>query len=153
MATEHAEPDPIKSSVVIGAIAGEDVRTATDNEHKMSLLESFRLYPAAAGWSLFFSMGVIMTAFDPQLLTSLYAVPAFQKDFGYLYEGSNSNSDYIVSAPWQTGLSMGNPIGQGQPSFCLLFYTHFLSLFSRLTSWTDSCWRVVRGIPHGMVRA
>lgn len=50
-----------------------------------------------------------MTAFDPQLLTSLYAVPAFQRDFGYLYQGQ-----YIISAPWQTGLSMGNPIGQGK---------------------------------------
>lgn len=48
-----------------------------------------------------------MTAFDPQLLGNLYATPAFQRDFGYLYDGS-----YIVSAPWQTGLSMGNPIGQ-----------------------------------------
>ena len=48
-----------------------------------------------------------MTAFDPQLLGNLYATPAFQKDFGYLYNGS-----YIVSAPWQTGLSMGSPIGQ-----------------------------------------
>lgn len=55
---------------------------------------------------------------------NLYATPAFQKDFGYLYEGK-----YIISAPWQTGLSswyleaghachelisfpVGNPIGQ-----------------------------------------
>ncbi len=48
-----------------------------------------------------------MTAFDPQLLGSLYATPAFQRDFGYLYKGS-----YIISAPWQTALGMGNPIGQ-----------------------------------------
>jgi len=48
-----------------------------------------------------------MTAFDPQLLGNLYATPAFQRDFGYLYEGS-----YIIAAAWQTGLSMGSPIGQ-----------------------------------------
>jgi len=48
-----------------------------------------------------------MTAFDPQLLGSLYATFYFQKDFGYLYKGN-----YIVSAPWQTALGMGNPIGQ-----------------------------------------
>lgn len=48
-----------------------------------------------------------MTAFDPQLLGSLYATPAFQRDFGYKYKG-----DYIVSAQWQTALGMGNPIGQ-----------------------------------------
>ena len=46
-------------------------------------------------------------AFDPQLLGQLYATSAFQRDFGYNYKGS-----YIVSAAWQTGLSMGSPIGQ-----------------------------------------
>jgi SP family general alpha glucoside:H+ symporter-like MFS transporter len=34
-------------------------------------------------------------------------MPSFQKDFGYYFEDG-----YIISAPWQTGLSMGNPIGQ-----------------------------------------
>jgi SP family general alpha glucoside:H+ symporter-like MFS transporter len=34
-------------------------------------------------------------------------MPAFQRDFGYYFEDS-----YIISAPWQTGLGMGNPIGQ-----------------------------------------
>lgn len=47
------------------------------------------------------------TAFDPQVLGNLYATAAFKRDFGYLYQG-----EYIISAPWQTGLSMGNPIGQ-----------------------------------------
>jgi SP family general alpha glucoside:H+ symporter-like MFS transporter len=73
----------------------------------MPFFEAVKLYPGAVGWSIFFSMGIIMTAFDPQLLGNLYATPAFQRDFGYLYEGS-----YIVSAAWQTGLGMGNPIGQ-----------------------------------------
>jgi hypothetical protein len=77
------------------------------DEHSLSFIQALKLYPTAVGWSMFFSLGVIMTAFDPQLLGSLFATPAFQKDFGYLYEGS-----YIVSAPWQTALGMGNPIGQ-----------------------------------------
>jgi SP family general alpha glucoside:H+ symporter-like MFS transporter len=34
-------------------------------------------------------------------------MPAFQKDFGYQFEG-----EYIISAVWQTSLGMGNPIGQ-----------------------------------------
>ncbi|KAF7872256.1 hypothetical protein EAF04_003180 [Stromatinia cepivora] len=84
-----------------------DAQTATEIEHSMTFHEGLRHYPAAIGWSAFFSLGIIMTAFDPQLLGSLYATPAFQKDFGYLYRGS-----YIISAPWQTALGMGNPIGQ-----------------------------------------
>lgn len=47
------------------------------------------------------------SAFDPQLLGNLYAMPAFQRDFGYPYEDG-----YLISAAWQTGLGMGNPIGQ-----------------------------------------
>lgn len=86
---------------------GEEARRATEIEHEMTFMQGVKLYPAAIGWSAFFSLGVIMTAFDPQLLGSLYATPAFQRDFGYLYKGS-----YIISAPWQTALGMGNPIGQ-----------------------------------------
>jgi MFS transporter, SP family, general alpha glucoside:H+ symporter len=80
---------------------------ATDLEHAMTFWEGLKLYPTSVLWSIFFSLGIIMTAFDPQLLGNLYATPAFQQDFGYLFQGS-----YIISAPWQTGLGMGSPIGQ-----------------------------------------
>lgn len=111
--------DILKGDIVIGAIAGEEARVASDQEHNLKFVEALKLYPTAVGWSLFFSLGydhriegssscvlttvlrIIMTAFDPQLLGNLYATPAFQRDFGYLYEG-----EYIISAPWQTGLSM-----------------------------------------------
>jgi hypothetical protein len=72
----------------------------------MTFLERLKLYPTCVGWTVFFSLGIIMTAFDPQLMGNLYVTPAFQRDFGYLFEGS-----YIISAPWQTGVGMGNPIG------------------------------------------
>jgi SP family general alpha glucoside:H+ symporter-like MFS transporter len=52
-------------------------------------------------------------SFDPQLLGQLYATPAFQRDFGYQFNG-----EWIISAPWQTGLSMGSPIGQVVGAFC-----------------------------------
>nr|OQO16196.1 hypothetical protein B0A51_13318 [Rachicladosporium sp. CCFEE 5018] len=103
---ENTERDA-KSKIVIGSIGGDDARLATDREHEMPFLEAIRLYPTAIGWSIFFSLGVIMTAFDPQLLRNLYATPAFQRDFGYKF-----NDNYIISAAWQAGLGMGNPIGQ-----------------------------------------
>jgi SP family general alpha glucoside:H+ symporter-like MFS transporter len=56
---------------------------------------------------MFFCIAVIMAGFDAQLVTSFYALPAFQQRFGSLYEG-----EWVISAPWQTGLGMGNPIGQ-----------------------------------------
>ncbi|KAK3679030.1 hypothetical protein LTR78_001483 [Recurvomyces mirabilis] len=114
--TSTLHDDIQKGDIVVGVIAGEEVRQATEHEHDMSFFEAVKLYPTAVFWSFFFSLGIIMTAFDPQLLGNLYATPAFQRDFGYLYEGS-----YIVSAPWQTGLSMGSPIGQVVGAFCATY--------------------------------
>ncbi|WEW57889.1 hypothetical protein PRK78_003356 [Emydomyces testavorans] len=86
---------------------GQDARAAIDAETSMSFRTAIKLYPKAAAWSLFFSLGVIMTGFDPQIMGNLYGVPKFQEDFGYLFNGK-----MIISAAWQSGLSMGSPIGQ-----------------------------------------
>jgi MFS transporter, SP family, general alpha glucoside:H+ symporter len=56
-------------------------------EPDLTFSQAVRLYPAAIGWSVYVSLGVIMLAFDPQLLGNLYATPRFQFDFGYEYEG------------------------------------------------------------------
>lgn len=58
-------------SVIIGTIAGPEAREATEHEHNLSLWEALKLYPTAVGWSVFFSLGIIMVAFDPQLLGEL----------------------------------------------------------------------------------
>lgn len=100
--------DVLKGNVLVGTIGGEEARRGTVHEHKLTFLEALRLYPSAVGWSVFFSMGIIMTAFDPQLIGQLYAVPKFQRDFGYEYQPGK----WVVKASWQTGLSMGSPLGQ-----------------------------------------
>ena len=101
------DADILKGGIIVGAIAGEEARLATVQEHNLTFIQAVKLYPKAVGWSIFFSLGIIMTAFDPQLLGQLIATPKFQRDFGYNFQGS-----YIISAPWQTGLLMGSPIGQ-----------------------------------------
>jgi hypothetical protein len=107
-ARDHSlDGDVLKGGIKVGAVAGDDARLATAQEHSLTFREAVRLYPKAIGWSLFFSLGIIMTAFDPQLLGQLFATPKFQRDFGYKFQG-----EYIISAPWQTGLLMGSPIGQ-----------------------------------------
>ncbi|KAK4458140.1 MFS maltose permease [Cladorrhinum samala] len=114
MGSPGTKPAAAAQEVVITDDAGTTKPTdsialdeAIQHEHNLTFLQACKLYPAAIGWSAFVSLGVIMLAFDPQLLGNLYATPQFQKDFGYLFDG-----DYIISAPWQTGLSMGNPVGQ-----------------------------------------
>lgn len=65
------------------ASADPELLEAIRAEHQMGFLEALKLYPKAVGWSAYVSLGVIMLAFDPQLIGNLYAMPQFQKDFGY----------------------------------------------------------------------
>jgi hypothetical protein len=37
-----------------------EARAAADHEHTLSFWQAVKLYPQAVGWSLFFSIGVIM---------------------------------------------------------------------------------------------
>ncbi|KAK5999243.1 Maltose permease MAL31 [Cladobotryum mycophilum] len=76
-------------------------------EHELTFREALGLYPKAIAWSAFVSIGVIMLAFDPQLIGNLYSTPQFARDFGHPYKDK-----YLITASWQTALSMGNPIGQ-----------------------------------------
>jgi len=85
----------------------DTVKQVTQTEHELGFWKGAKLYPKAVFWSAFFCIAVIMAGFDPQLVSSFYALPAFQKKYGQLYEG-----EYIISAPWQTGLGMGNAVGQ-----------------------------------------
>lgn len=68
----HEEPS--KPGVVDDAALAEAIAF----EHNLTFAEALKLYPAAIGWSAFVSIGVIMLAFDPQLLGNLYATPQFQ---------------------------------------------------------------------------
>lgn len=115
MSDRKVPPTDIKEESHVGFVSADKTQIATDDEHNMTPWQSLKTYPTAAAWSVFFSLGTIMTAFDPQLLGNLYATPAFQRDFGYKYQGN-----FIISAPWQTGLGMGNPLGQGMFSVVIL---------------------------------
>lgn len=112
------DSNPIQISPTEGgntAIKVDDISThiverseeATQSEHSLTVTQALKLYRPSIFWALFFCIGQLMTAYDPQVLANLFAVPKFQRDFGYEF-----NRGYIVSAPWQTGLLMGGPIGQ-----------------------------------------
>ena len=101
----YQDVEDVNTFAVSGKNSVEEIsasaRVATAHEHELTFFQALKLYKKAAGWSVFFSLGIIMTAFDPQLLGNLYAMPKFQRDFGYEYQGK-----YIISAPWQTGMSL-----------------------------------------------
>ena len=83
-------------------------REITAIEHKLKFWDAVKQYPSATFWSYFFGVAVIMAGFDAQIITSFYALPAFQNKYGNLQD----DGTYEISAPWQLGLGMGNPIGQ-----------------------------------------
>lgn len=61
-----------KGEVLVGdsAVFHHDAQRAWEQERSLTLLQGVRLYPKAILWSFFFSLGIIMTAFDPQLMVS-----------------------------------------------------------------------------------
>lgn len=84
-------PGASHSGTGLGIDATQDITIA---EHELGFWEAVKQYPSAVLWALFFCIAVIMAGFDAQMITSFYALPAFQRKFGYEYEGS-----YIISAP------------------------------------------------------
>lgn len=109
---KDADISPAADRVVsydVGDVALEkQAQDARATEHNLTLKEAFILYRAAIGWSLVFSLGVIMAGFDPQLVGTLIAIPKFQHDFGVrLADGS-----YAVQAQWQSAFNLGVPVGQ-----------------------------------------
>lgn len=107
ISSDHAQ-EQSRAEIKQGNLLEIDAtRDITSTEHDLKFWEAVRQYPTAVFWALLFCIAVIMAGFDAQLVTSFYALPAFQQRFGSLYQGS-----YEISAPWQTGLGMGNPIGQ-----------------------------------------
>ncbi|KAL3956828.1 hypothetical protein ACCO45_009674 [Purpureocillium lilacinum] len=84
-----------------------ETREITVTEHELGFWKAIRMYPQATFWSMFFCIAVVMAGFDAQIITSFYALPAFQRKYG-----DRIGDHYEISAPWQTALGMGNPIGQ-----------------------------------------
>ena len=62
MATETKEADvPAElRKLSIHAEHAEEIAEAVAVEHTLSFWEAVKLYPKAIGWSMYFSMGVIM---------------------------------------------------------------------------------------------
>lgn len=94
--SKHAE-DPVKP----GVHAITATRDITIAEHETGFWAAGRQWPTAVFWAVFFCIAVVMAGFDAQLVTSFYALPAFQERFGHPYKDG-----HIIPAEWQTALGM-----------------------------------------------
>ncbi|KAH8600767.1 sugar porter family MFS transporter [Bisporella sp. PMI_857] len=93
---------------------GEVIRgakSATEKEHKMTLLQGIKLYPKAVAWSILISTCIAMEGYDVCLLSNFYGFPKFNEKYGDLVPGSNP-PEHQISAPWQSGLSNGCNVGE-----------------------------------------
>ncbi|KAF3759901.1 hypothetical protein M406DRAFT_51937 [Cryphonectria parasitica EP155] len=80
---------------------------ASMNEHRMTFFEAFQSYKKALFWSAVMGLTIIMESYDQILISSFYALPAFQKTFGF----ETSDGSYQVSAPWQSALTLVQNVG------------------------------------------
>jgi SP family general alpha glucoside:H+ symporter-like MFS transporter len=108
LAAPDAGDDDVAAAKRNHLLAIDATREITQAEHELAFRDAVRQYPGATFWAMFFCIAVIMAGFDAQIITSFYALPAFQQKYGDMVE----NGNYEISAPWQTALGMGNPIGQ-----------------------------------------
>lgn len=116
MVSENAQEQYVES----GELKGVDIKhleqaanEATELEHSLPLKEVAAIWFKGVIWALLFCLGIIMDGYDSNLMTNLYGLPAFQKKYGRPYEGSGPNhGSYYITAPWQTALAMGSPIGR-----------------------------------------
>lgn len=105
---DSPEEPPTKSEEVIKSIIVNAEVTAA-KEREVGVLEAFRRFPKATLWSLFLGITIIMAGYDGQVVPSLFGVAAFV----------NRYADGEISAAWQSGLGMGNPIGQVVGTLCI----------------------------------
>ena len=90
------------AEVTDSAIAG------TEAEKRMGIIEGFKLYPKACGWSILLSTAIIMEGYDVALLQSFYEFPPFAKKFGQAV----GDGTYQLTPSWQAGLSTGANVGE-----------------------------------------
>ncbi|KAL2821541.1 general substrate transporter [Aspergillus granulosus] len=108
--TTPAQGGPIDDITAVkrDAVTLANAKSATENEHQMSVMDCVKLYPKAIAWSMVISTCIVMEAYDVSLLSNFYALAQFNEKYGrQLPDGS-----YQVSAPWQAALSNGVNVGE-----------------------------------------
>jgi SP family general alpha glucoside:H+ symporter-like MFS transporter len=85
-----------------------DAKHATDHEHSMTAWEGVKRYRKACFWSLVFSLCIVMDGYDTAFTATLYAEPAFQKQFGQRYAGGGGA--YQIAAGWQTAFGVSGTL-------------------------------------------
>ena len=105
----------------------DQAQEATAHEHNMSVWQAIKTYPKAVGWSVLASTALVMEGYDLVVIGSFYGFRKFKEfkldtsaarsnkltaEFQKKYGTLQPDGKYVVSAPWQTGLSNGALVGE-----------------------------------------
>ncbi|KAJ5087237.1 hypothetical protein N7456_010853 [Penicillium angulare] len=136
---EEVEAQPTSPSVPVydasekvdydraGAIEAEEA------EHKMTVLEAVKAYPAASWWAFVMSFTIIMESYCVFLMGQFIATARFAHDFGVY---SETQKTWIIEAAWQSAFQCSGPIGA------------FIGVFvaGPITSWIGYRWATIGGL-------
>jgi SP family general alpha glucoside:H+ symporter-like MFS transporter len=95
-----------KSNAMVDITLG--AKSASDKEHKMTLMQGIRLYPKAVIFSFIISTCIAMEGYDVCLVNNFYAFPPFNRKYGV----RGDDGTYQIPARWQAGLSNGAQCGE-----------------------------------------
>lgn len=103
----------------------DEAQEATEQEHNMSIWQAIKTYPKACGWSVLASTALVMEGYDLVVIGSFFGFREFvkivyvvkitndgQAEFQKKYGEKQPDGSYVVSAPWQSGLSNGALVGE-----------------------------------------
>ncbi|KAH5037000.1 hypothetical protein HBI75_079330 [Parastagonospora nodorum] len=86
---------------VQGAIADNET------EHRLTLGDIWKNHRSLIWCSFFWAMCAIGWGFDAQINGAMISVPAFRRDFGYIFNG-----EPVLPANWQTAFNVVSSVGQ-----------------------------------------
>ncbi|OCT49090.1 sugar transporter [Cladophialophora carrionii] len=73
---------------------------------KLSLWRAVRKWPKVAGYCLALTTAILLWGYDMAMVGNLASLPAFQHDYGVLYE-----DEWIIESRWMSAWNAGSPIG------------------------------------------
>ena len=76
----HTLPDDHLEHSKSTAEVIHNAKQASDNEHRMTLMQGIKLYPKAVGWSILISTCIVMEGYDVCLLSNFckYQTPPYK---------------------------------------------------------------------------
>ena len=92
----------------LGITSVLEAKKASDAEHEETAWVALKNNRKAVMWSVLVSTSAIMEDSDTILISNFIGYPRFAEKYGHDY---GPGKGYLISTPWQQGISMGSTVG------------------------------------------